>query len=99
MNSLASNNDEPTSGSYTELGVTPFSLVQWTGRDDKDRGKYTTIDSSWVRGFEFLKFNPDGRLLETDHDVVVEWRIGKQDKKFGWALHPANLIRVSSRLL
>jgi hypothetical protein len=70
------------------------SLVSWlTG---EDQGKMSVVESNCVRGYEWMKFDADGKPLEKNK-VVVEWRAGKRNQKTGWPLYDARLIQVSSK--
>lgn len=74
-----------------------FVLVQWTSGGDK--GRYSVLEASCVRGFDHLKFDSEGNLMtEIDgsisSEVVVEWRAGKKPKS-GWPVYHASLLRAS----
>lgn len=74
-----------------------YSLVQWVSGDDK--GKWTTLDSSCIRGFEFIQFDSAG-LVTSDlgkSGVVVEWRCGPKPKSGAWSVYEAKLIRSSCK--
>ena len=71
-----------------------YVIVKWTS--GKDNGDMTVIEFDWVRGGENLEFDRDGRPAVSDdkaeRNVMVEWRVGKTNKKQGWELHPAVII-------
>ena len=71
-----------------------FALVQWTELGEE--GKMDVVDLNWVRGWESIEFDGDGKPCPSK-PVVVEWRVGKADKDDGWTVYPGIIIKASRK--